>query len=361
MPTLRIAILSTGDELVEGMTLNTNAKTIAGLLFSEGVQPGLQMVCSDKEQEIMDCLTYLVPLHDYVIITGGLGPTSDDRTRFAMGKFVNQELISKKEALTHISSLTGRKESSQGDQQQSLFPEGAMLLPNEHGTALGCIVEATPCTIVLLPGPPRECIPMFSNYLLPQLIQNNTPDSVGLSWLAFGVREETLAVQLEEALKHFPACEIGYRLDPPYVECKVRCRPEEADPVTKRVAPVLKPYLLMGSNIKASVALKEKISFLKKPIRIKDTATGGLLQQFLSTPLTYPYLQFGNTEDFKADFECEGLEAYWQQTDDIVKEVRFKSHALQNKVILPFKSVLVINMAAEWFCAQILGVLAEVS
>jgi nicotinamide-nucleotide amidase len=359
MSTLHIAILSTGDELVEGMTLNTNAKAISSILFAEGLRPGLQLTCGDKEQEIIEGLTYLAPLHDYVILTGGLGPTSDDRTRFALGKFLNHELVSKEEVLNHIQKLTNRNIVSTGDHQQSLFPQEALLFPNPYGTALGCMIETQPCSFVMLPGPPRECLPMFHDHLLPQLVLKNTPNRVGLSWLAFGVREETLAAQLDKVLHDFPHCETGYRLDPPYVECKVRCRPEDVKKITALVAPLLEPYLLTGSNLKASDALKGKLFLLKKTFTIKDTATGGLLQNFLSTPLTYPYLQFGTTDDFKADFECEGLEAYWQQQNEATEnEIRFKSH-FQNKIIetkmmLPFKSVLVINMAAEWICAQIL-------
>lgn len=99
---MTIAILSTGDEIIHGDTLNTNAHYIAHALCSEGLPLGLQVACSDKENEIIDSLNFLTEHHDILILIGGLGPTKDDITRFALAKFTKEPLIQHADALDHI-------------------------------------------------------------------------------------------------------------------------------------------------------------------------------------------------------------------------------------------------------------------
>lgn len=356
-----IAILATGDELIEGKTINTNTAAIAQYLFSEGFKLGLQMTCGDKEQDIIDSLNYLGQTHDLIITIGGLGPTSDDRTRFAVGKFVDLPLISHQAACEHIYKLTKRTALEPGVKQQTLFPEKTALLANPFGTAMGGFIPREHCSIILLPGPPRECLPMFQHWVLPTLKQHTAPGMARLSWLVFGLREEYVGRILDQALAEFPDCETGYRLDPPYVECKIRAPIEDEQKMRNIIEPLFTPHLLLSSTQKASEMLIQFLSHRKQSFSIKDLATGGLLQQLISTPQTYPYLCF--TEN-NADFECAGLEHYWQQMEAAENTVYFKSNLKAASAALeasfPFRSKLILNAAAEWLCAQIFSCLNRI-
>jgi nicotinamide-nucleotide amidase len=358
MSTQQIAILATGDELIEGKTVNSNTAAIAEYLFSEGFNAGLQMTCGDKEQDIIDSLTYLSTHHDLIITIGGLGPTSDDRTRFAVGKFLNLPLVSHEAALKHIHALTKKEKLEQGDKQQALFPENTTLLPNPYGTAMGALITLNQYQVIMLPGPPRECLPMFQAQVLPRLKQNVNATICRLSWLVFGVREEYLGRILDQALSSFTQCETGYRLDTPYVECKIRCRIEDAQKIKALVEPLFAPHFLRSSTQKASDLLKQVLSQQTRTFTIQDNATGGLLQQLLSTPETFSTLRFVNTTENTADFECSGLETYWKQTNEPENTIHFKSNlknaVIDTEAVFPFRSKLVINMAAEWLCAQFL-------
>ena len=225
---MTIAVLSTGDELTHGDTLNTTSQVLAHVLSSAGFPMGMHLVCGDKEQELLDAITFLAAHHKTVIITGGLGPTSDDRTRFALAKYLDKSLVSYPEVLTHIKNRlqTVNLVLDSGQEVQALFPEGAVLFENPQGTAMGCAYEYGEQLFVLLPGPPKECLPMFENHAFLYLKQKLTPsDKVCLKWQLFGVPEGATAQRLEEALVDIP-CQVGYRLDrsdKPYLEFKVRC------------------------------------------------------------------------------------------------------------------------------------------
>lgn len=360
----RIAILATGDELIEGKTLNSNAKAIAEYLFSEGLTMGLQMICSDKEADIIACMTHLLLTHETLIITGGLGPTSDDRTRFAVSTYLQLPLVLHEVALDHILHLSRRPHLTEGDKQQALFPAQARLFHNAYGTALGALITVQHKQIILLPGPPRECLPMFEQEALPLLKQATHQHITRLSWLVFGVREEYVGRILDEALKMFTHCETGYRLDTPYVECKIRCLAQDATSIQTLVERLFKPYFLVSSQEKASDMLRAHLAAHCRSIRIEDRATGGILQSLISTPETFRYLHFQSDTGELADFECDGLDTYWHQRDNANNEVYFKSNLVQapaaSQVAFPFKSKLVINMAAEWLCAQCLACLNRI-
>ena len=81
---MAIAFLATGDEIIQGDTLDTNSHYLAQILNSEGLVIGLHLSCSDNETELYQCIEFLAKQHEIIITIGGLGPTSDDRTRYAL-------------------------------------------------------------------------------------------------------------------------------------------------------------------------------------------------------------------------------------------------------------------------------------
>lgn len=166
---MTVALLATGDEIIHGDTLNTNSHNLASALSSEGLPLGLQLACSDKEKELYDCLSFLALTHDIILVTGGLGPTSDDRTRFALGRFLKTDLVEFPEAIQHIQTRLGlaEKELNPGNRQQALFPANATILPNPHGTALGCYYSQGNKLFILLPGPPANvCLCLITMFYL---------------------------------------------------------------------------------------------------------------------------------------------------------------------------------------------------
>ncbi len=205
---MTIAVLATGDELTHGDTLNTTSQIMAHTLSSAGFPMGMHVVCGDKEQELLDAIAFLASHHDVVLITGGLGPTSDDRTRFALASYLNIPLVLDPDALRHIEQRIHAAnleknlgiEMGPGQEAQALFPEGAVIFDNVLGTARGCGYEQNGQLFILLPGPPKECLPMFETHALSYLKQKRTPsDRVCLKWQLFGL-------PMQEPCKQWTQC-----------------------------------------------------------------------------------------------------------------------------------------------------------
>ncbi|KTD38856.1 competence damage inducible protein CinA [Legionella nautarum] len=354
---MTVALLATGDEIIHGDILNTNSHNLAHALSSEGLPLGLQLVCSDKEQELYDCLSFLAKHHNIIIITGGLGPTSDDRTRFALGRFLKTDLVEFPAAIQHIQNRLGlsEQELNPGNRQQALFPAQATILPNPNGTAVGCYCVYEDKVFILLPGPPRECLPMFNDYVLPLLQQMTHSEKQIHKWRLFGVAESQIAQEIDEALVKID-CKTGYRLETPYVECKVRCKSQLMVEVIQIVESIAAPYIIATPEQKASELLYEKIVKSQIPISIIDEATGGILQTLIQQPDSYPWLKFYHDKDAALHFHLRGLQEYWSGQGKKGKtqvSIQYRNAKINGKEThetheLPYRSPLVIHYAAEW-------------
>lgn len=351
---MTIAILATGDEIVHGDTLNTNGYHIAQTLGSEGLPLGLHLSCCDKEKDIVDCLHFLTQKHDIIIIIGGLGPTTDDLTRFALAQFTQEPLVQREEALAHIEQLFQKIKITlnPGNLQQCLFPIKATILPNPNGSAVGCFHQWNNKTFILLPGPPRECLPMFHQHVMPLLQATERSNKYLLKWRIFGVAESEIGHKLEDALSGIE-CQTGYRLDTPYIEFKVRCAKDQIDTVKAVVEPLLKPHIIAGPEKKASEMLAEKLLELNQPVSIIDDATGGYLQTLILKPGLQHMVSFHNVKHTKLQFECRGLKEYWaKETPKGVSHLTIH-YSSQNqeggeKHEIPYRNPMVVHYAAEW-------------
>jgi len=362
---MTIALLATGDEIILGDTLNSNSYQLAHALNSEGLAMGRHLCCSDLESDIVGCLDFLARDHNIILITGGLGPTSDDRTRFALSQFTDSPLSIFPAAMEHIENRLRHSSLSftAGNQQQANFPAGAELLPNPNGTAMGCFYAHNNIWYFLLPGPPRECLPMFNDYVLPRLQNTQHDDTQVLKWRLFGVAESQIAQQLDDALAQLD-CETGYRLETPYVECKVRCRPELLAAVRAVVEPVVAPHIIAGIDQKASEKLRAAVSAWKTPMTILDDVSGGLLQTLIQDPANYEWLSFHEREDSRIQCKISGLQEYWSGQPRIGSttlsiHIKHPTGEIHETHELPFRSPMVVHYAAEWSSFRLFQLINE--
>ncbi|WP_133139651.1 competence/damage-inducible protein A [Legionella genomosp. 1] len=362
---MTIALLATGDEIINGDTLNSNAHFLAHALSSEGLTVGRHMSCSDSQEDIHECIQFLAKDHSILIIIGGLGPTSDDRTRFALGQFMGTALIEFPEALEHVRNrlLKSKLALTEGNRQQAKFPPQALLLPNPNGTALGCFCEWKGQLFFLLPGPPRECHPMFNEHVLPRLQSTEHENTQLLKWRAFGVAEGQIAQQLDDALKNIE-CVTGYRLETPYVECKVRCKPELIAEVNTIVEPILRPHLITRSDKKASEEFILALSKTEIRLAVIDKATGGHLQTLIQKPENRQQLRFHDYGETDLHVEIAGLSEYWQQspnsgTTQLTIHWRRGDEQGSERHSLPYRSALVVHSATEWLCFRLLHLINQ--
>lgn len=358
---MSIGFLATGDEITTGDTLNTNTQQLAKLVHSEGLEPGMHLACDDDEKRICQSIAFLAKRYAILIIIGGLGPTSDDRTRFALSRFLHLPLIEFPEAINHIKQRLRATSLSPGNRQQAQFPPGALLLPNPNGTALGCLYQHKQQIFILLPGPPRECLPMFKDHVLKHLCQLKHSDKILLKWRVFGVAEGVIAEEIDQALEKID-CETGFRLETPYVECKVRCHAALKEKIISLIHPIVTPHIIAPPEKKASEQLLEALISWQQPLSIIDEATGGHLQRLLDKPSTHHLLSFHQKKPQEPNFHIRGLESYWSgQTPGCLTSLNtifdYQGKMKEEVHQLPYRSELIVHYAAEWLSFRIFHLL----
>jgi competence/damage-inducible protein CinA C-terminal domain len=168
---MKAEILSVGTELLLGDILNTNARYIARRLADVGIFVYYQSVVGDNPERLKGALKLAFSRADLVITTGGLGPTNDDLTKEIAAEYFGKKLVLHEPSLKKIEEYfaMSRRPMTESNRKQAYFPEGAVIFPNNHGTAPGCIIDEDGRIIVLLPGPPREMEPMFEGQVIPYL------------------------------------------------------------------------------------------------------------------------------------------------------------------------------------------------
>ena len=214
MATIKIEILNTGSELLLGSTANTHGTWMGQQLMKLGLRVQRQTTVPDGEA-ITVALREAVRRSDVVIVTGGLGPTSDDITREAAAEVLGVELVRDEAALRSLEDFFRKRNKPMApvNVKQADILVGADVLPNPNGTAPG--IYAPPrlgCALFLLPGPPRELYPMWHAEVVPRLKALSGIEVIPeVQELRFtGLGESELHDQIDEELAAIEGLEVGY-------------------------------------------------------------------------------------------------------------------------------------------------------
>jgi nicotinamide-nucleotide amidase len=168
---LSAEIIAIGSELLTPEKTDTNSLWLTEQLNGIGVDVKLKTIVGDDRMRLKEAISDAVRRSEIVITTGGLGPTEDDVTREVSAEAIGRSLIFHDEIVDHLRErfrLWGR-EMPEVNKKQAFVIEGAEILPNPNGSAVGMLVETDAKFLVVLPGPPRENQPMFTNFVLPKL------------------------------------------------------------------------------------------------------------------------------------------------------------------------------------------------
>lgn len=360
----RVALLATGDEITNGDILNTNGQRIAQTLFEQGIEVGMHLVASDRQSDIENAMSYLLQHHDALIITGGLGPTSDDRTRFALANAVKKELIFDEQSWENILQRFKRynlQNQPESNRHQALFPQGATIIKNDNGSAAGCWLIHENKLIFMLPGPPNECLPMFNQIVFPILIDHHFQQPIiQKKWLLFNVSEGEIAEKLDKiAANHQIAT--GYRIRYPYVEFKARSSDiKMMDIFIQNAKTLLESHLINSQSQPASEILIETLVKYPNKISIEDLATRGTLAKTLTTVMTYEKIIFGaRSPDAKFHIQISGLQDFWQNTQNLIQtEIIIQHESDQKTFAIPYRGERTLLYAVELISQQILQLLS---
>ncbi len=342
-----VELINTGSELMLGRVLNTHQQWLCRKLADLGLTVSRQVAIADRGQEIEQAVREALGRADLVLVTGGLGPTSDDLTRERIAQLLGKGLHEDGAVLAHIRQFfeIRKRPMPPRTQVQALVPEGARVLWNPNGTAPGLAMEVRPNVfrrngqaswLVLLPGPPRELRPMFADSVVPLLREAFAFDAafVCRTYRTTGIGESSVEDKLAKPLQPLveAGLELGYCARPGQTDVRLAARGTGADRLVSEAEVILRRQL--GETVygveeeELEAVLVQLLTEMKKTLAMAESCTGGLLAHritnvpgasavFLSGFVTYSN---GAKEKFLG-VKAETLSQYGAVSEQVAREM----------------------------------------
>jgi nicotinamide-nucleotide amidase len=277
----KVEILNTGTELLFGSVINTHLAFLAQQLFPIGLRVERQLTIPDGDS-IRDAIIESATRCDVILVTGGLGPTSDDITREIVAELTGRPLQYDDSILQRISERFKVRGLKMTDRtaRQAYVPEGAAALPNDHGTAPGLHIPARNGIphLFLFPGPPRELRPMFNTYALPilrSLVGNH--DLHSITYRTTGLGESQVERMVGERLLAIPGLELGYCARMGEVDVRVIGPESAVKAASDLIESELEPYIVTTEDKELEDIVVGLLTARQATLAIAESCTGGLL------------------------------------------------------------------------------------
>ena len=186
-------IISVGTEILLGHITNTDARDVSEMLSRIGINVKYHTVVGDNPERLRACVEIARFRADIIITTGGLGPTCDDLTKQILAESFGLKLVQNDDEVRFLHDFIRNKRNfTPNNFQQAMLPEGCTVFHNLWGTAPGCAFQAEGKTVIMMPGPPVECVPMFRTYGVPYLRALSDEQIVTHSIRVFGIGESAI-------------------------------------------------------------------------------------------------------------------------------------------------------------------------
>jgi len=197
-------LIAVGTELLLGNIANTDAQMISEGLAELGIGVYFHTVVGDNDSRLREVIGIAKKRADIIITTGGLGPTVDDMTKQTVADCFGKKLVMDEASLAEIKKyFDGRgMEMTPNNARQAMLPEGCTILQNAWGTAPGVAFESEGTTVIMLPGPPRECRPMFFERAVPYLKKFVDGTIVSHTLRIFGMGESNVEHRLHDMMEN---------------------------------------------------------------------------------------------------------------------------------------------------------------
>ncbi len=285
--TVRYELLTLGDELLLGLTANGHLTFIGSQLGRRGALLQRNVTITDEADAIVAQFRESWARADVVITTGGLGPTCDDRTREAIAEVLGQKLVfdpTIEQAIQERFARFGRKMTANNLKQAYVFERGEVL-PNANGTAPGLWVEQDGKVLIMLPGPPNELQPMFTNQVVPRLAERKLllDREAYVQLRTAGIGESALETKLQPIFDRFGAAlSVAFCAHQGAVDCRVSSPSgalsyQQLEAVAAECAQSLDENFVCYGHDSLARVCAELLRVQEKRIAVVESATGGLL------------------------------------------------------------------------------------
>ncbi|MCX7712973.1 MAG: competence/damage-inducible protein A [Chthoniobacterales bacterium] len=286
---MRIAeILCTGTELLLGHTVDRHLPWLARQLFPLGFRVGRFTIVPDGEPIKFALQEALARKPEIVLVSGGLGPTSDDLTRESLAEVLGTQLVESSVAIEAIRKrLQERKRSFiPSMRKQALHPPGALLLENNFGTAPGIAQKiGQGYWVFLLPGPPRELQPMFLDYVVP-LIKEYFPKKddqiIEKIYTVVGLGESAIEELIGREIEANSDIEVGYCARPNEVDLRLIGKKNVLESWDAKIRNTLGDHLACEDGLKLEEVVIKELRQERLKISVAESCTGGLIASRLT-------------------------------------------------------------------------------
>ncbi len=283
------AILSIGDELTLGQTLDTNSRWLSDQLLSRGIVTIEHATVPDDRNATASAISRLAAA-DIVIVTGGLGPTADDLTRQALADAMSDQLIEDDQALQQITAWFASRSATMREinKVQALRPSRGLALPNPNGTAPGIHGSVHAHDVYCLPGPPHEMKPMFEAQVVPNLRPARKVATRALH--TFGLGESEIAARLGPLMDRGRNPVVGTTASQGVVSCRIRYESDATDSsaataiaeIESQIHSHLGAHIFGAESQTLPSVILNLLESRREKLATAESCTGGLLGQLIT-------------------------------------------------------------------------------
>ncbi|TKB48007.1 CinA family nicotinamide mononucleotide deamidase-related protein [Ferrimonas sediminicola] len=290
---MKIEMICTGEEVLSGQIVDTNAAWVANTLMESGYELSRKTTVGDRLEDLVQAFRESAARAELVIVNGGLGPTSDDLSAEAAAQALGEPLVMFEQwraAMEQMFAARGRTMTS-SNLKQAMLPTSAVVVDNPVGTACGFRVKLGDAWLFFTPGVPHELFRMVKEQLLPFLVDldPNSGGSVTVhKLLTLGQAESAMANDIDEIVMACPdGVSIGYRASMPHIEVKLfhRARVDETQwqAYLAEVRRVLGDSLVGENQKSMGEILHSLLVDCGQTLALAESCTGGMVADQLVT------------------------------------------------------------------------------
>jgi nicotinamide-nucleotide amidase len=291
---MQAEIITIGDELLLGMTVDTNSSFIATILTEAGFKIYQITSISDSKEHILKVIDEAFTRSDFVIVTGGLGPTSDDITKETIAGYFNSGLVTDSATLENISSLLRSRglEMNENNRKQALVPDRCRVLSNERGTAPGMLFEKDGHSLVSMPGVPYEMRHIMETHIIPYIKHHFRKETIVYrTVMTYGTFEARLAEILELFEEELPGdVRLAYLPTAGIIKLRLTAGGEErAEALEKinrqinKLQGIIPQYIYGYDGITLEKAVGELLESKSLTLAIAESCTGGRISGMITS------------------------------------------------------------------------------
>lgn len=284
------SIITIGDELLIGQVIDTNSAWIAQELNKIGVPVKRRVAVGDEWDEIWNALDEESTHSDIILITGGLGPTSDDITKPLLCKYFNGKMVVNDGALQNVKYLfeqVFKRPLTEINIKQAEVPDACSVIQNKRGTAPGMWFEKIGKIFISLPGVPHEMKGMVTDYVLPKLQEKYISSPIiHRTLLTAGVGESFLAEQLKEFEASLPeSVKLAYL--PAYGMVRLRLstsqKEQEVNDQFNKLLSLVKDHLVTDKDESMAETVAKLLLKYQKTVTTAESCTGGYIAHLITS------------------------------------------------------------------------------